>query len=144
MRRPSWPSTARPRLAAAGSLDGALVTIDAIACNPKVAKAVVDAGADYLIAVKANQPGLFVEIERFFDDPQSPPPDRATETDKGHGRVEQRGVAVSTHVDWMEGERRFPGEYRLPNIAAMSGSRPKPSTTEIRPQAAVSMSPRAP
>lgn len=42
------------RLSAAGALDGALVTIDAIACNPKVARAVVDASADYMIAVKAN------------------------------------------------------------------------------------------
>lgn len=107
------------RLAASKALDGALVTIDAIACNPKVAKAVVDAGADYLIAVKANQPGLMCEIERFFDDPQSPPPDRATDTDKGHGRVEERSIAVSTHVDWLAGERRFPGEYRLPDIAAI-------------------------
>jgi predicted transposase YbfD/YdcC len=107
------------RLAAAGSLDGALVTIDAIACNPKVAKAVIDADADYLIAVKANQPGLMSEIERFFDDPHSPPPDRAEDTDKGHGRVEERRVAVSTQVDWMKGERRFPGEYRLPGIAAI-------------------------
>ena len=107
------------RLARAKALDGALVTIDAIACNPKVAKAVVDAGADYLIAVKANQPGLFAEIERFFDDPLSPPPDRAADIDKGHGRVEQRSIAVSTNVDWMKGERRFPGEYRLPNIAAI-------------------------
>jgi predicted transposase YbfD/YdcC len=107
------------RLAAAGSLDGALVTIDAIACNPKIAAAVVDAGADYLIAVKANQPGLMGEIERFFDDPQSPPPDRDADTDKGHGRVEERRVAVSTKVDWLKGERRFPGEYRLPKIAAI-------------------------
>lgn len=107
------------RLAAAGSLDGALVTIDAIACNPKIAAAVVDAGADYLIAVKANQPGLMDEIERFFDDPQSPPPDRAADADKGHGRVEERRVAVSTKVDWLQGERRFPGEYRLPKIAAI-------------------------
>jgi predicted transposase YbfD/YdcC len=107
------------RLSAAKVLDGALVTIDAIACNPKVAKAVVDAGADYLIAVKANQPGLMGEIERFFHDPQSPPPDRAADTDKGHGRVEERRVAVSTHIDWMKGERRFPGEYRLPKIAAI-------------------------
>jgi predicted transposase YbfD/YdcC len=107
------------RLATAGSLDGALVTIDAIACNPKVAAAVVDAGADYLIAVKANQPGLMDEIKHFFDDPQSPPPDRAADVDKGHGRVEERRVAVSTKVDWLSGERRFPGEYRLPNIAAI-------------------------
>jgi predicted transposase YbfD/YdcC len=107
------------RLAASKALDGALVTIDAIACNPKVAKAVVNAGADYLIAVKANQPGLMGEIERFFDDPKSPPPDHAADVDKGHGRVEERRVAVSTHVDWMKGERRFPGEYRLPDIAAI-------------------------
>jgi predicted transposase YbfD/YdcC len=107
------------RLAAAGSLDGALVTIDAIACNPKVAKAVIDAGADYLIAVKANQPGLMGEIERFFDDPQSPQPDRCTDLDKGHGRVEERRVAVSTQVAWLNGARRFPGEYRLPEIAAI-------------------------
>jgi predicted transposase YbfD/YdcC len=107
------------RLAASKALDGALVTIDAIACNPKVAQAVVDAGADYLIAVKANQPGLMGEIERFFDDPKSPPPDCAADVDKGHGRVEERRVAVSTHVDWMKGERRFPGEYRLPDIAAI-------------------------
>lgn len=107
------------RLAATKALDGALVTIDAIACNPKVAKAVIDAGADYLIAVKANQPGLMGEIERFFDDPRSPPLDRASDTDKGHGRVETRSIAVSTHVDWLQGERRFPGEYRLPDIAAI-------------------------
>ena len=107
------------RLAASKALDGALVTVDAIACNPKVAKAIVDAGADYLIAVKANQPGLMGEIERFFDDPQNPPPDRVEDIDKGHGRVEQRRVAVSTHVDWMTGKRRFPGEYRLPDIAAI-------------------------
>lgn len=107
------------RLAASGALSGALVTIDAIACNPKVAKAVVEAGADYLIAVKANQPGLCAEIERFFDDPASPPPDRCEDIDKGHGRVEKRRVAVSTEVDWLRGERRFPGEYRLPGIAAI-------------------------
>jgi predicted transposase YbfD/YdcC len=107
------------RLAASGSLDGALVTVDAIACNPKVAAAIVDAGADYLIAVKANQPGLMGEIERFLDDPRSPAADRCEDTDKGHGRIEERRVAVSTEVDWMNGERRFPGEYRLPGIAAI-------------------------
>lgn len=107
------------RLAASGSLDGALVTIDAIACNPKVTKAIIDAGADYLIAVKANQPGLMDEIARFFEDPDNPPPDHCVDADKGHGRIEARRVAVSTQIDWLNGERRFPGEYRLPDIAAI-------------------------
>ena len=107
------------RLATSGDLDGALVTIDAIACNQRVAAAIVNAGADYLLAVKANQPGLMGEIERFFDDPQSPVPDRCNDVDKGHGRIEERSIAVSTEVDWLEGGRRFPGEYRLPDIAAI-------------------------
>jgi predicted transposase YbfD/YdcC len=107
------------RLSAAGSLDGALVTIDAIACNPKVAAAITQAGADYLLAVKANQPGLMGEIEHFFDDPATRFVDRCEDADKGHGRIEQRRVAVSTQVDWLAGERRFPGEYRLPGVAAI-------------------------
>lgn len=51
------------RLAARGGLEGATVSIDAIACN---AKAIIDAGADYLLAVKSNQPTLRAEIEDYF------------------------------------------------------------------------------
>jgi hypothetical protein len=46
------------RLGQNGGLKGALVSIDAIATNVKIAKAIKDAGADYLLAVKANQPSL--------------------------------------------------------------------------------------
>ncbi len=106
------------RLAADGGLDGALVTIDAIACNAGVAKAVRDAGADYLLAVKANQPTLRSEIEALFADPATRP-QCAKDTDKGHGRIEQRTVTVSHEADWLSGTRRFPGELRLPGVAAV-------------------------
>ncbi len=46
------------RLAAHGGLKGATVTIDAIACTLTVATAIAGAGADYLLAVKCNQPSL--------------------------------------------------------------------------------------
>ena len=46
------------RLGVDGGLEGAMVSIDAIACNGTVAKAVRGVGADYLLAVKANQPTL--------------------------------------------------------------------------------------
>src|SRR5947209_12751168 len=39
------------RLAQGGALKGAVVTIDAIACNATIATAITDAGADYLLAV---------------------------------------------------------------------------------------------
>ena len=108
------------RLAASGALAGALVTIDAIACNPAIAQAIVDRGADYLLAVKANQPSLLSEIERFFDDAEEAAVDRHTDVDKGHGRIEERRCTVSAAIDWMEGERRFPGEYRFPKLAAIA------------------------
>lgn len=56
------------RLGANDGLKGALVSIDAIATNATIATAIRNAGADYLLAVKANQPTLRAEIERYFDD----------------------------------------------------------------------------
>ena len=109
------------RLAAKGQLQGALVSIDAVACNATTAQAVLDAGADYLLAVKANQPGLMGEIARFFDDPAAQEAiATAQDVDKSHGRVEERAAAVSTRVDWLDAGRRFPGEHRFPGLALIA------------------------
>jgi predicted transposase YbfD/YdcC len=108
------------RLAAAGSLAGALVTIDAIACNPGIAKTIVEHGADYLLAVKENQPSLYAEMARFFADAQPAALDTNVEFDKGHGRIEERVCRISHEVDWLDGGRRFPGEYRFKNLAAVA------------------------
>lgn len=107
------------RLAANDGLQGALVSIDAIATNATIAAAIRDAGANYLLAVKANQPTLRAEIERYFDDAPAESLDRFTDLDKAHGRIEQRAVTVSRETDWLEGDRRFPGELRLPHAAVI-------------------------
>lgn len=108
------------RLATSDGLKNAVVTIDAIACNGTIAKAVRDAGADYLLAVKANQPTLRKEIEEFFANaPEANLEPIDSEFDKGHGRIEQRTVTLAREVGWLSGERRFPGELRLPDVAAI-------------------------
>jgi predicted transposase YbfD/YdcC len=107
------------RLAARDGLKGSLVSIDAIATNPTVATAIRDAGADYLLAVKANQPTLRAEIESFFADADPADLDSTTDVDKRHGRIEQRTVTVARQVDWLNGDRRFPGEIRLPGVATI-------------------------
>lgn len=102
------------RLADDDGLKGALISIDAIATNPAIAQAIHDTGADYLLAVKANQATIRQEIEDYFADA---PPDRLAchyEADKGHGRIEERTVTVSAETDWLQGARHFPGELRLP------------------------------
>jgi predicted transposase YbfD/YdcC len=107
------------RLAEAGALGGAVVTIDAIACNPKIAKAITEAGADYVLAVKDNQPSLRHEIESFFDSARPEHLDIAIDVDKDHGRIETRKVSLARQVDWLLSNRRHPGEYRFARLAAL-------------------------
>lgn len=104
------------RLAGSGALTGAVVTIDAIACNPSIAEEIVDGGGDYVLAVKGNQPGLRSEIETFFDDPQTSV-DTHAETGKAHGRIETRRASVSHDIDWLRADRAAPGEPRFKGLA---------------------------
>jgi predicted transposase YbfD/YdcC len=107
------------RLAANDGLKGALVSVDAIATNPTIATAIRGAQADYLLAVKANQPTLRSEIERFFADAPAASLDTIVDLDKGHGRIEQRTVTVAHEVGWLSSERHFPGEFRLPDLTTI-------------------------
>lgn len=101
------------------SLSGALVTIDAIATNPTVARAVVDAGGDYLLALKRNQPSLHDEVAGYFADPGTGGLPSLTVTDKDHGRIEVRRYTVSHEVDWLSGDRRYPHEPRFPGLRSI-------------------------
>jgi predicted transposase YbfD/YdcC len=107
------------RLSENDGLKGALVSIDAIATNPSIAATVTAAGADYLLAVKANQPTLRTEVESLFATAVADEVETITEHDKGHGRIEERRVSVVRQVDWLDGPRRFPGETRLPGAACL-------------------------
>jgi predicted transposase YbfD/YdcC len=45
---------------------GATVTIDAMGCQPEIVKQICEQGADYIIAVKNNQPNLAQAVEAAF------------------------------------------------------------------------------
>src|SRR4029079_3244811 len=122
------------KLAASGTLEGAVVTIDAIACNPKSAANLITAGAatrripanltaagvDYGLTVRDNQPSLKAEVERFFADAPLASLDVHCDIDKGHGRIEERRCVVSSDIRWLQGDRRFPREYRVPKLTAIA------------------------
>lgn len=105
------------RLGAGNGLKGALVSIDAIATNGAIAQAITEQGADYLLAVKANQPTLRAEVEAAFA--EAPALDTCISLDKGHRRIEERRAAVLRETDWLAGTRRFPGELRLPGATCL-------------------------
>jgi hypothetical protein len=81
--------TAARALLATLTLDGALVTGDALHAQSATAQLILDRGGDYLFALKANRPAMLREIAAFFDDP--PEPQEVFETTNAdHGRIEVR------------------------------------------------------
>ena len=69
---------------------GRTVTLDALHSSPATARRIVNAGGDYVVAVKANRPSLLDDI-RILDFDSAPA--RST-VEKGHGRIEERVCAV--------------------------------------------------
>ncbi len=60
--------TAIPELLALLDLKGAVVTIDAMGCQKEIAADIVSGGGQYVLAVKENQPHLYEDIERAFEE----------------------------------------------------------------------------
>jgi predicted transposase YbfD/YdcC len=112
--------TAIPLLLDRLAIRGALVTIDAMGCQTKIAQKILDKEADYLLAVKDNWPNLHAEIARAFDDPHTTGLLVFDTTDGDHGRIEQRHHAVSHDVAFLQTDRRFPGEPRFPGLKAIA------------------------
>jgi predicted transposase YbfD/YdcC len=86
-------------------LQDRVVTMDALLTQRHVAQTIVDAGGDYVMTVKENQPQLRADIELLFTLP--PVGDRqetARTVDIGHGRIEQRNMTTSAalvgYSDW--------------------------------------------
>ena len=109
-----------PALLSRLALEGALVTIDAMGCNPGIAQGIRDAKADYLLAVKDNQPTLHKEIESYFETAPAGEVEACEDIDKGHGRLEIRTCRVSQQIDWLAAERSYPGAFRFPEVAAIA------------------------
>jgi predicted transposase YbfD/YdcC len=87
--------TAIPELLRLLELEGCTVTIDAIGCQTAIARQVVEQGADYVLALKGNQPALRAAVEGWFDEARAAGfrglPHAARRTvEKGHGRLEVR------------------------------------------------------
>jgi predicted transposase YbfD/YdcC len=109
-----------PKLLKQLDLKGALVSIDAIGCNPAIAQAILDAGADYLLSAKENQPTLHAEIASYFATAPQRELITAQTLDKAHGRLEIRTHKLSSLVDWIGSDRPFPGAKRFPNLAVIA------------------------
>lgn len=143
--------TAIPELLATLALEGCIVTIDAMGTQANIAQAIRDQGADYILAVKANQPTLADSMREFFDQFLAAPeqtPHTFTETvEKSHGRLETRRCFAFTQLDclakpeqWpdlksfavIEAERWIQGKTSLNGASTSAACRPTPTTWLVR------------
>jgi predicted transposase YbfD/YdcC len=92
-------TTAIPALLDALDLQGATVTIDAVGCHRDIIEKIVSKGADFIVAVKHNQPTLANAVESVFEKHEAAAGQAVhlpqhTTIEKGHGRIETRCCAV--------------------------------------------------
>lgn len=59
-------NTAIPQLLEMLVLQGCIVTVDALGCQTKIAPAIREANADYLLWMKANQGQLYDDLQDWF------------------------------------------------------------------------------
>ena len=105
--------TAIPELIKTLELSGTIVTMDAMGCQKHIAATLRDAGADYVLAVKDNQPTLHNDLRELFtaglDNDFAGLDHHCHGTqEKNHGRVEKRVYHImpipkawaQRHGDW--------------------------------------------
>lgn len=106
--------TAIPQLLKVLELSGCIVTIDAMGCQKSIAKLIIDKGADYVLALKANHGSLYKDVELFFDDAlKNGFGDFEYSfyecTDGDHGRIEIRRYWSVSDISWIAEKGRWKG-----------------------------------
>jgi predicted transposase YbfD/YdcC len=102
-------------------LKGCVVTADALHCHRGMAKAIVDRGGDYALAVKNNQPGLLRDAKAAIAAAERKKTKQATTKDADHGRKEARTAIVASVKDMAE-KHDFPGLKAVARITSKRGS----------------------
>lgn len=98
-----------PELIRSLSLEGTIVTIDAMGCQKQIAREIVDAGADYVLQVKDNHKRLREDIALFFEDQNNGAFESYETIDGDHGRIETRRYWTCDDIDWLEGHLEWKG-----------------------------------
>lgn len=100
--------TAIPELLKLLDLQGNIVTIDAMGCQKKIAKQIIEQGGDYIFNLKDNQPTLHEDVRLFIESYVDGKRlgktvfDTHEVIDGEHGRIETRRYWVTEEIGWLE------------------------------------------
>lgn len=118
--------TAIPELLRILELSGCIITSDAMGCQKTIAKEIIEADADYVLALKGNHETAHEEISTYLQDlilektavrepGHAPAPEAArllqsySETQTAHGRITTRHYHQSDRIDWFEEKLEWEG-----------------------------------
>lgn len=117
--------TAVPQLLRVLELAGCIVTIDAMGCQKKIAKEIIEADADYVLALKGNQETVHEEVKSFLDttlEEKKKQQPKGAEVpkevaglkeieivEKDHGRIEIRRYYQSDCLGWFADRDKWEG-----------------------------------
>ena len=125
--------TAVPALLRVLELSGCIVTIDAMGCQKKIAKEIIEADADFVLALKGNQETVHQEVKSFLNQlveekttPRHAKLSKAAaalahwETvEKDHGRIETRRYYQSAELDWFADRNQWEGLQSVGMVEAV-------------------------
>jgi predicted transposase YbfD/YdcC len=98
------------------SLEGSIVTTDALHCHRAMARTILARGGDYVLAIKGNRGPLFKAVLDQFARSGKRSTAR-TAAPSSHGRHEQRQATVMPNTS-LAGRHGFPGVVAVGRVAA--------------------------
>lgn len=104
--------TAIPQLLELLSISGCIITIDAMGCQKSICEKIISNRADYVIAIKENQPTLLNQIIEHIDESietSSKSIDFYETSESGHGRQEIRQYYISDDLEDIESSHDWEG-----------------------------------
>jgi predicted transposase YbfD/YdcC len=106
--------TAIPELLDLITIEGSIVSIDAMGCQKEIASKIVERKADYVLALKGNQGTLREDVELFFNEQAAAAfkdvaVSRHKTLEKSHGRIETRVYTAIDQIDWLKERHDWTG-----------------------------------
>ena len=119
--------TAIPKLLLQLDIAGAVITMDAMGCQTKIATQIIQQGADYVLSLKGNQGELHDDVTTFFNSSLAPAIGNIS-YDGEHGRIETRTVRATADIQWLQ--ERHSQWAGLNSIIAITAKRELKNKTE--------------
>lgn len=127
--------TAVPELLRSLELAGCIITLDALHCQKNTAREIIEADAQYVLALKGNQGTAHQEISAYLDDAlqrQDPELVKLETVEKGHGRIETRRYSQSAHIGWFADRAEWEGLRSIGVVESVREIIGKEPSTERR------------